>query len=130
MQPKRPGKPGWYLRVLNCASEYGLSFETRGAAEGLGEAQVGQQLGRTLSGHRSPSVAMKGQHAGLDVVLQAGLLDQAAAERSGLPLRHHPPRDVAAEDVQDDVEVEVAPLLRPEKAGDVPGPRFVGRAGP
>jgi len=30
MLPKRPGKPGWYLMVLKCASEYGLSFETMG----------------------------------------------------------------------------------------------------
>ena len=30
MQPNRPGKPGWYLMVLKCTSEYGLSFETLG----------------------------------------------------------------------------------------------------
>ena len=27
---KRPGKPGWYFRVLNCASENGLSSDTWG----------------------------------------------------------------------------------------------------
>jgi hypothetical protein len=30
MHPKRSGKSGRYLSVLNCASEYGLSFETWG----------------------------------------------------------------------------------------------------
>src|SRR5436190_18369354 len=30
MEAKRSGKPGRYLRVLNCDSEYGLSLETCG----------------------------------------------------------------------------------------------------
>ena len=30
MPAKRPGKPGWYFRVLNCASEKGLSSLTGG----------------------------------------------------------------------------------------------------
>src|SRR5271166_2874062 len=30
MQPKRLGNCGWYLRVLKCASENGLSFEVCG----------------------------------------------------------------------------------------------------
>src|SRR5487761_1708249 len=30
IEPKRAGKPGRYLRVLNCASEYGLSLLTSG----------------------------------------------------------------------------------------------------
>src|SRR5215210_5993452 len=30
IEAKRSGKPGRYLRVLNCASEYGLSLETCG----------------------------------------------------------------------------------------------------
>src|SRR5258707_14690074 len=30
MEPNRPGNSGRYLRVLNCASEYGLSLEQCG----------------------------------------------------------------------------------------------------
>ena len=30
MSSNRPGKPGWYFRVLNCASQKGLSSLTRG----------------------------------------------------------------------------------------------------
>ena len=55
MLPKRPGKPGWYLTVLNCASEYGLSFEIRGRLSDCVMPQVGQQLRRALARHgRSP----------------------------------------------------------------------------
>ena len=35
--------------------------------------------------------------------------------------RHHPAHDVAAVDVHDDVEVVIAPLLRPEQPRDIPG---------
>ena len=52
----------------------------------------------------------------------------------------HPAHHVAAEDVQDHIEVEVGPLLRPVQLGDVPAPHlirlrgdqlgfFVGRVG-
>src|SRR6266498_5687946 len=35
IEAKRSGKPGRYLRVLNCDSEYGLSLETWGREWGL-----------------------------------------------------------------------------------------------
>ena len=55
-------------------------------------------------------------------MLQATLLDQAPGQGRALPIRHHPSHDVAAEDVHDDVEVEVAPLPRPQQPCDIPGP--------
>ena len=42
---------------------------------------------------------------------------------------HHPAHDVAAVDVHDDVEVVIAPLLRPEQPRDIPGPHLVRRRG-
>ena len=43
--------------------------------------------------------------------------------------RHHPADHVAAEDVEDDVEVEVGPLGGTAQFGDVPAPQLVGRGG-
>ena len=43
--------------------------------------------------------------------------------------RHHPADDVAAEDVEDDVEIEVGPLGRAAQLGDVPTPKLIGRGG-
>jgi hypothetical protein len=43
-------------------------------------------------------------------------------EGGALPTRHHPAGDVAAVDVEDDVEVVVGPLHRPQQLGDVPAP--------
>ena len=58
MQPNRPGKPGWYLTVLNCASEYGFVVRDPGAAQRLRDAQVGQQLRRALGRHGSAPDAL------------------------------------------------------------------------
>jgi len=41
----------------------------------------------------------------------------------------HPADDVAAEDVEDHVQVEVGPFRRPQQLGDVPGPDLIGRGG-
>ena len=82
-----------------------------------------------LGRHGRSPVRVQREHPGLDALLETGLLDQPPAQARGLPVRHHPARDVAAEDVQNDVEMEVPPLLRPEEPRDVPGPHLVGRAG-
>src|ERR1035437_2931973 len=41
-------------------------------------------------------------------------------------MRDHPAGDVAAEDIQDDVEIEVGPLGGSEQLGDVPAPELIG----
>ena len=129
MLPKRPGKPRVVLDRLELRLRVRVVVRDPGSAQRLCDAQVGEQLRRALARHGRSPVRVKREHAGLDTVLQAALLDQASGQPRGLPLRHHPPCDVAAVDVQNDVEVEVLPLLRPEEPRDVPGPRLVGRAG-
>ena len=41
-------------------------------------------------------------------------------------MRDHPSDDVSAEDIQDDVEVEVRPSGRAEQLGDIPRPELIG----
>ena len=72
---------------------------------------------------------MQGQHLGLDGLLEAALLDEPGGERGILPFGDHPADDIAAEDVQQYVEVEVRPALRSEQPGDVPRPDLVRRRG-
>jgi len=45
-------------------------------------------------------------------VLADGLLDELLGQFGAFPGRDHPAGDVAAEDVEDDVEIEVGPLGR------------------
>src|SRR5271154_7353708 len=72
---------------------------------------------------------MQRELVGLDALAAARLLDQLAGERSALLVRDHPADHVATEDVEDYVQVEVRPLLRPEQLGDVPTPQLVGACG-
>ena len=51
------------------------------------------------------AVRMQGEHLRFDVLLEAGFLDQRRGERGVLPVGNHPAHDVAAEDVEQDVEV-------------------------
>ena len=76
-----PGKSCRYLRVLNCASENGLSSETRGAGVGAGDAEVGQQRGDWLGGHRGAPVGVDG--VGDLAVAGDGLVDGDVGEAGG-----------------------------------------------
>ena len=49
---------------------------------------------------------MQGEHLGLDALLETGFLDQRRGERGVLPIGNHPAHDAAAEDVEQDIEVE------------------------
>lgn len=63
---------------------------------------------------------MNGELVRLDSLLVAGLLDQALSKRGRFPAGEHPADHIAAENVQDHIEIEVAPLDGPEKLGDIP----------
>ena len=64
-----------------------------------------------------------------DVLLFASLLDELAGQCGAFARRHHPADDVAAEDVENDVEVKVGPLGGTAQFGDVPTPQPIGRGG-
>ena len=70
---------------------------------------------------------MNGELARRNLVLADGFLDELLGQFTALPVGDHPPGDVAAEDVHDDIKVEVGPLYRTAELGDVPTPKLVGR---
>ncbi len=53
-------------------------------------------------------------------LLAAAFGDQALGQRRRLSQGDHPADDVAAEDVQDDVQIVIGPRGRPLELGDVP----------
>ena len=89
-----------------------------GTAQRAGYAEISEKLRGTLARHRRATIGVQGQHLGLDALLVTGLLDEAPGQRRVLPVSDHPAHDVAAEDIEQHVEVEVRPLLRPEQLGD------------
>jgi len=114
MEPKRSGNSGLYFRVLNWLSEYGLSSETCGrlwvfvtprsainSATGLEVIEVPRSAWMV----RVPGTMPCFWH-----VSAIRRLANSAVSRGA----RHPAHHVSAEDVQDDVEVEIGPLGRPQ----------------
>lgn len=72
---------------------------------------------------------MKGQLAGRDVVLGQGLAQQVLDPTLGVAFIEHPAHHVAAEQIQDHVQVVQAPLAGSPQFGDVPRPNLIRRCG-
>src|SRR5687768_7720523 len=72
---------------------------------------------------------MDGELPGLDALARARLDDELLGQSGALACGDHPADDVAAEDVEDHVEVVVGPLRGALELGDVPRPDLVGRSG-
>ena len=90
----------------------------------LADAEVGKEQREGLGGHRGAAVGVDGDLARLDAFTFVGIFDQALGQFRSLARCDHPADHVAAEDVEQHVEVEVGPLLRPEQPlqtiGEVP----------
>jgi len=99
------------------------------AAVGLGNAQVGQHERHRLGDHRSAPVAVNIELARWDVVHPDGLFQKALCQFAALTRRHHPAGNVAAEDVEHHIKVEVSPLDRTAQLRNVPTPQLVRRGG-
>ena len=92
---------------------------------GLGDADVGQEQRDRLRDHRRAAIRMHGELARLDALPLAALGDQLLGDGGQLARRHRPAHHVAAEHVEQHVEVVVGPLGRPQQPGDVPAPQLV-----
>jgi hypothetical protein len=103
----RSGNSGRYFRVLKFDSEYGLSLEVYGRLCVLVTAEVSEQELHRLGALRRAAVGLGG-----DLLLLGRLLDQRLGQLSVLPVLDRPADDVAAEQVEDHVQVVVRPLGR------------------
>jgi hypothetical protein len=67
-------------------------------------------------------VGMERELARRDSLSPAALLDQLSRQGRAFVVSDQPADDVPAENVDDDVEVEVGPLRRPERSRDIMPP--------
>src|SRR5450830_1260464 len=123
------GKLRAVLQGLELRLREGVVVGHVGPAVGLFDTQVRQELGHGPRAHRASAVGVSGQLAGGDPLLAAGLGDQLRGQGRRLGVGQQPAHDVAAEDVEQDVEVQVGPLLKGQEFRDVPGPDLVGARG-
>jgi len=73
---------------------------------------AGEQQGDRLALHRRAAIGMERELARLDLLLGVGRGDQLAREHFGLARGDHPADDVAAEHVEDHVQIKVRPFAR------------------
>src|SRR5688572_32409166 len=110
----RSREAGAVLEGLELGLGVGVVIGDVRAGVGLGDAEVGEQERDRLGGHGGAPVSMQRQLTGRYLLFGDGLSDQAFGQIGVLAMGDHPARDVAAVDIEDDVEVEVGPLGWPE----------------
>src|SRR6202051_2865569 len=79
-------------------------------AVGFGDAEIGEQERRGLGSHGTATVGMQGQLAGRCGMLGRSILEQCREQGGAFFVREAPADDPAAEDVDDDGEVEISPF--------------------
>ena len=127
MESNRSGKSGRYFRVLNWASEYGLSLETCGRLCDLVTPRSASRNATGLEVIEEPRSAwMVSWSRPMPCLAQVSAIS-SSARAADLAGGDHPADHVAAEDVEDHVQVEVGPLRRAAQLGDVPRPHLVRR---
>src|ERR1035437_5682393 len=76
--------------------------------------------------HGTTTVGMQGQLAGRGGMFGGGIIEQCREHGGAFSVGDAPADDSAAEDIDDDVEVEVGPFGRPHQLRDFPRPHLVG----
>jgi hypothetical protein len=94
-------------------------------AMGFSNSQVAKKKGNGLGFHGGAPIRMESQLAGQNVLLATGLLNQPFGQCSRFTVCNHPSDHISAKYIKDHIEIEVAPFLRTEEFGDVPGPNLV-----
>ena len=89
------------------------------------DSQVGEQPRHRFGCHGGASIRMQGQLSRPDLLFLAGVFDEPLGQPRRLRRGDHPADHVAAEDVQNDIEVAVRPLHGAQEFRDVPRPHLI-----
>src|SRR5258708_5767762 len=126
MQPKRCGNCGWYFMVLKWLSENGLSLEVCGLLCDLVTPRSASKSAVAFGSHRTTPIGVQGKLTFRRRIFGDGVLEQCGEQCGAFSVGDTPADDAPAEDVDDDVEVEVGPFGGSHQLGDIPGPDHVG----
>lgn len=61
----------------------------------------------------------------LDLLFLHSLLNESFCQSGRFAVGHHPAHPIAAEDIQDDIKIEVGPFVRAMQFSNVPRPQLV-----
>jgi hypothetical protein len=79
-------------------------------AVGFGDAEIGKQQRRGLGSHRTAAVGVQGELAFRCRIFGGGVIEQRVEQSGAFPVGDTPADDAPAENVDDDVKVEVGPF--------------------
>jgi hypothetical protein len=96
------------------------------SAVGAGDLEEIGEFADLLGLLRRSPIGMDGQRPGLDALRFVALVDEVGRELAVFGGREHPADDVAAEQIEHDVQRVALALARAAQPGHVPGPDFVG----
>ena len=119
------GSCGWYLRVLKWLSENGLSLEVCGRLCERVTPRSASSRAVALAFIGPPRSACKVSWPGGTLCLAMASSNSGLNSSGALRIGDTPADHAAAEDVEDDVEIEVTPFGWPHQLGDVPGPDLI-----
>ena len=91
----------------------------------FGDAEIGEHQGGGFGLHRAAAIGMQGELAGRDIMLDDGVVEQWIEQRGAFSIGDAPGDDPAAENIDDDIEIEVAPFRGPHQLRYVPGPNLI-----
>ena len=81
----------------------------------FGDAEIGEQQGSGFGLHRAAAVGMQGELAGGDIMLDDGVVEHGFGQRGAFSVGDAPGDDPAAENINEDIEIEVAPFRQPRQ---------------
>src|ERR1700730_2882189 len=117
------------LQGFEMAFREGVVVGGMRSAVGLGHTQIGQQKSQRLGRHRSTTIHVNVELAWNNSLLLASFGDELFGQFFAFPIGPHPSHDITAEDVEDDIQIEIRPLGGPQQLGDVPTPELIGSGG-
>ena len=94
-------------------------------AVSFGDIKIDEQLRDGFGAHAGAAVGVQGQRAGHDILFVDGIGDQLLGEFRGFPVRDHPTDNVAAENIENHVQVKARPLGWSLQFRYIPAPDFV-----
>ena len=118
-------EPWLIFQGFEVAFGKGVVIRDMWAAVRFGDAEIGKQEGGRLCPHWPAAVGMQGELAGWHVMLGDGVVKQSREQGSTFSIGDAPADNASAEDIQDDVKIEIGPFRGSLEFGDVPRPDFI-----
>jgi hypothetical protein len=104
IEPKRAGKSGRYFKVLVRLGIWVVIRDVR-AAVSFGDVQIDKQLRDGFGAHAGAAIGVQGERVGHDILFIDRIGNQLLGEFRRFPVCDHPTDNVAAENIEDHVQV-------------------------